>query len=58
MGDAWLGTRWSDVALMDSDLRKLAKAVELGRQVLRVITQNCIFAIVVKVAVFALALGG
>ena len=48
----------SDVALMDSDLRKLAQAVELGRTVLRVITQNCAFAIAVKLAVFALALAG
>jgi Cd2+/Zn2+-exporting ATPase len=48
----------ADVALMDTDLRKLAKAVRLGRQCANKIRQNIAFSLVSKVAVIALTLTG
>merc|ERR1711959_336686 len=48
----------ADVTLMDTDLRKLAKAVRLGRMTVRKIEQNVVFSIVTKLAVFAVALAG
>jgi Cd2+/Zn2+-exporting ATPase len=48
----------ADVTLMDTDLRKLAKAIRLGRMTVRKIEQNVVFSIVTKLAVFAVALAG
>jgi len=48
----------ADVALMDTDLRKVAKAVRLGRMASRTILQNVVFAIVTKLAVFVAAFCG
>ena len=48
----------ADVTLMDTDLRKLAKAVRLGRATVRKIRQNIVFSIVTKLAVFGVALAG
>ena len=48
----------ADVALMDTDLRKLAKAVRLGRQCVNTIRQNIAFAIVSKIAVIAVTFTG
>jgi hypothetical protein len=46
----------ADVALMDSDLRKLAWTVQLGRRTLGKIRQNVIFSIAVKVAMITLTI--
>ena len=48
----------ADVALMDSDLNKLAKAIEIGRATKRVIAQNIAFAIITKLVVVGLAVSG
>ena len=48
----------ADVTLMDTDLRKLAKAIRLGRMTVRKIEQNVVFSIVSKFAVFAVAFAG
>jgi Cd2+/Zn2+-exporting ATPase len=48
----------ADVTLMDTDLRKLAKAVRLGRATVRKIRQNIVFSIITKLAVFGIALAG
>ena len=48
----------ADVTLMDTDLRKLAKAIRLGRQTTSKIKQNVIFSILTKIIVFGIALAG
>lgn len=48
----------ADVVLMDSDLRKLVKAVCLGRQCVSVIKQNVTLSVVSKVLVVALTMAG
>ena len=39
----------ADIVLMDDDLLKLVKAIKLSKKTLRIVYQNIIFAIVVKV---------
>ena len=41
----------ADVVLVDSDLRKLAKAVRIGRNVRRKIIENVVFSFVIKLAI-------
>merc|ERR1712185_103342 len=48
----------ADVALMDSDLRKLALCVEVGRAAVRTIRTNVGFAILLKLVVIGLAVTG
>ena len=48
----------ADVALMDDDLRKVARFVRLARATHRVLVQNIAFAIGVKAVFFALTLTG
>jgi Cd2+/Zn2+-exporting ATPase len=48
----------ADIALMKDDLSKVAEAVHLGRQTLRIIQTNIIFALVVKALFLVLALFG
>jgi Zn2+/Cd2+-exporting ATPase len=48
----------ADVALMQDDLRKLPQFLELGKSTVRVLWQNIVFAIVIKLVFFALALTG
>ncbi|MFZ5984480.1 MAG: heavy metal translocating P-type ATPase [Acidobacteriota bacterium] len=48
----------SDIALMTDDLGKLPWLVEHSRRALRIIRQNIVFSIAVKVIVFLLALAG
>merc|ERR1712166_448376 len=48
----------ADVTLMDTDLRKLAKAIRLGRMTVSKIRQNIIFSIVTKLVVFAISFAG
>lgn len=48
----------ADVTLMDTDLRKLSKAISLGRLTVNKIRQNIIFSIVTKIVVFIIALAG
>ena len=48
----------ADVALMQDDLRKLPEFVRLSRAVARVLTQNIVLALGIKVVFFALALTG
>jgi Cd2+/Zn2+-exporting ATPase len=48
----------ADVALMDDDLRKLPRFIELSRQTSRVLWQNISLALGIKAVFFALALAG
>lgn len=48
----------ADVTLLDSDLRKLLKLVELSNQVSWTIIQNVVFSICVKIFVFGLTFAG
>ena len=48
----------ADIALMKDDLSKVAEAVHLGRQTLRIIQTNIIFALAVKALFLVLALFG
>jgi Cd2+/Zn2+-exporting ATPase len=48
----------ADVALMDDDLRKLPVFVSLSKQTRRVLVQNIVLALGIKVVFFALALSG
>lgn len=48
----------ADVALMDDDLRKLPVFVSLSRQTRRILVQNIVLALGIKVVFFALALSG
>jgi Cd2+/Zn2+-exporting ATPase len=48
----------ADVALMDDDLRKLPRFIELSRQTSRVLRQNISLALGIKAVFFALALAG
>merc|ERR1711871_857091 len=48
----------ADVALMDTDLRKLSKAIRLGRSCVSKIRQNIIFALVSKLVVIVLTFTG
>lgn len=48
----------ADVTLLDSDLRKLVKLVELSRGVTRKIIENVTFSLAVKMLVFALTFAG
>ncbi|WP_124100583.1 heavy metal translocating P-type ATPase [Ruminococcus sp. Marseille-P6503] len=48
----------ADVVLMDDDPRKIAKAIDISRKTLRIVRQNIVFALGVKLAVLLLgALG-
>ena len=60
MGSAGTDTaiETADVALMDDDLRKLARFIALSRYTSRVLRQNITLAIGIKVVFFALALAG
>ncbi|HCI53225.1 MAG TPA: heavy metal translocating P-type ATPase [Gallionella sp.] len=60
MGSAGTDTaiETADVALMDDDLRKLARFIVLSRDTSRVLRQNITLAIGIKVVFFALALAG
>ena len=51
-------SRASDIALMSDDHSKLPWLVRHSRRTLAVIRQNVVFALGVKLAVFALATGG
>ena len=48
----------ADVALMDTDLRKLAKGVRIGRMATRKIKENVAISLVTKLAVIVLTLLG
>merc|ERR1711871_1822154 len=48
----------ADVALMDTDLRKLVKVIEVGRECLTKIRQNIIFCMVMKLATVIISLAG
>jgi Cd2+/Zn2+-exporting ATPase len=48
----------ADIALMKDDLNKVAEAVHLGRQTLRIIRTNIIFALSIKAVFLVLALLG
>merc|ERR1711959_302821 len=48
----------ADVALMDTDLRKLVKVIEIGRECLTKIRQNIIFCMVMKLATVIISLAG
>ncbi len=48
----------ADVTLLDSDLRKLLKLVELSRGVTRKIIENVTFSLAVKMLVFVLTFSG
>lgn len=48
----------ADVALMDDDLRKLPVFVSLSKQTRRILVQNIVLALGIKVVFFALALSG
>jgi Zn2+/Cd2+-exporting ATPase len=48
----------ADIALMKDDLNKVAEAVHLGRQTLRIIRTNIIFALAIKAVFLVLALFG
>jgi len=48
----------ADVALMDDDLRKLPRFIELSRRTARVLWQNISLAISIKAVFFVLALTG
>ncbi len=45
----------ADIVLMDDDPRKLATAVRIGRQTLRIARQNIVFALTIKVIVLLLS---
>ena len=48
----------ADIVLMDDDIRKIASVIRLARRTLRIVKQNVIFALGVKLAVLVLgALG-
>ena len=48
----------ADIVLMDDDIRKIAAVIRLARRTLRIVRQNVVFALVVKMAVLVLgALG-
>jgi len=48
----------ADVALMDTDLRKIAKAIELSRACVNTIRQNIVFSMVTKAIMAALTFTG
>lgn len=48
----------ASVALMDDDLRKLARFIRLSHDTTTIITENIVFALAIKAIVFALALAG
>jgi Zn2+/Cd2+-exporting ATPase len=48
----------ADVSLMDNDLRKVARAIRVGRAVKAKIVQNITLSVVSKLAMLALALAG
>ncbi|OYU46743.1 MAG: heavy metal translocating P-type ATPase [Burkholderiales bacterium PBB4] len=60
MGAAGTGTalETADVALMDDDLRKLARFVKLSRATHAVLVQNIVLALGIKATFLALTLGG
>ena len=45
----------ADVVLMDDDPRSIARAIRVARKTMRIVWQNIIFAIGVKVAILVLA---
>lgn len=48
----------ADVVLMDDDPRKVARAIKISRKCIRIVTQNIVFAIGVKLACLALGAFG
>lgn len=48
----------ADVVLMDDDLTKLVKAIKISRKCIRIVRQNCIFAIGIKLMCLLLAAVG
>ncbi|GMH68998.1 hypothetical protein TrLO_g1265 [Triparma laevis f. longispina] len=57
-GGAAIAMETADVAIMDSDISKLVYSIQMGRSVVRVIKQNLIFSLVLKVVVIGLVMGG
>ncbi len=48
----------ADVVLMDDHLSKIPEAIRIGRKTMRIVTENIVFSILVKVAIMVLgALG-
>ena len=48
----------ADVVLMDDDPMKIAKAIRISRKCLRIVYQNIVFAIGIKLICLALGAGG
>ena len=48
----------ADVVLMDDDLNKLTKAIDISRRTNRIVRENIIFALAVKAAVLVLGVLG
>ena len=48
----------ADVVLMDDDVRKIAKVVGIARKTLRIVKQNIVFALAVKLLVLILGATG
>ncbi|MGI5989369.1 MAG: heavy metal translocating P-type ATPase [Lachnospiraceae bacterium] len=46
----------ADIVLMDDDTRKVSKTVKLARRTMRIVYQNIIFALVVKIVVMVMSL--
>ena len=57
-GGAAIAMETADVALMDSDIAKLVFSIKMGRSVVRVIKQNLVFSLVVKLVVIGLVMAG
>jgi len=57
-GGAAIAMETADVALMDSDIAKLVYCIKMGKSVVRVIKQNLVFSLLVKVVVIGLVMGG
>ena len=48
----------ADIVLMDDDLRKIASVIRISRRTMRIVRQNIVFAIFVKIAVLVLSAFG
>jgi Cd2+/Zn2+-exporting ATPase len=57
-GGAAIAMETADVALVDSDIAKLVFCLKTGRNVVRVIKQNLIFSLLVKIVVIAVVMSG
>ena len=55
---AALAMETADVTLLDSNLEKLEKSIEVGRIVIRIIRENLVFCVVTKFIVLAFAIAG